>query len=76
MMVLCCLRELSGAKKAGDGAAGVLVDPLEVLRFISAGFEPMNEMFERSRQPEMAIYQRTKAVFEYFNFPFDQPPPA
>jgi len=48
---------------------------MELIHFISAGFEPMNEMFDRAGAPEMAIYQRTKAVMEYYNMPFDAPPP-
>jgi hypothetical protein len=35
------------------------------LQHISSGFGPMNELFER-----------TKAVFEYFNVPFEAAPPV
>jgi len=75
MMTLCCLDQLSGAKKIGEPSTQVRFDPLELLRFISDGFIPMNEMFERAAAPEMAIYLRTKAVMEYYKFPFDAPPP-
>lgn len=43
---------------------------MELLRFI-----PMNEMFERAGASEVAIFQRTKAVMEYYKMPFDVPPP-
>lgn len=75
MMTLCCLNELSGAKKLGEPSTKVMLDPMELIRFISDGFIPMNEMFERAAAPEMAIYRRTKAVMEYFKMPFDVPPP-
>lgn len=75
MMTVCCLQELSGAKKSGEPAAKVVINPLELLHFISGGFPPMNEMFERAGASEMAIYERTKAVMEYYGLPFDAPPP-
>lgn len=75
MMTLCCLKQLSGATKLGQPESQVVVDPLELLHFISDGFVPMNEMFERAGASEMAIYKRTKAVMEYYHMPFDEPPP-
>lgn len=75
MMTLCCLNQLSGAKKLGEPSTQVMLDPMELIRFISDGFIPMNEMFERAAAPEMAIYRRTKAVMEYYKMPFDAPPP-
>ena len=44
---------------------------MEVVQFISGGFVPMNEMCERAGMSERQIFERTKAVFEYFNLPFD-----
>jgi len=32
---------------------------------------PMNEMCERAGMTEQQIFERTRAVFEYFNLPFD-----
>lgn len=75
MMTVCCLKELSGAKRLGEPDAKVVINPLELVRFISAGFAPMNAMFERAGESEMAIYRRTKAVMEYYGLPFDAPPP-
>lgn len=51
------------------------INPLEVVQFISCGFVPMNEMCERAGMSERQIFERTKAVFEYFNLPFDAGPP-
>lgn len=76
MMTVCCLKELSGRKRLGEPTAQVLLDPLELIRFISAGFTPMNEMFERAGASEIAIYLRSKAVMEYYHLPFDAPPPT
>lgn len=76
MMTVCCLKELSGAKRIGEPNAQVVINPLELIQFISEGFVPMNEMFERARESEMAIYNRTKAVMEYYGLPFDAPPPG
>jgi hypothetical protein len=53
----------------------VSIEPLEILRFISGGFVPMNEMCEKAGMSERQIFDWTKAVFEYFNLPFDVPPP-
>jgi hypothetical protein len=49
-------------------------DPL--LRFIAADFAPMNRIFQQTGLSERAIYDRTKAVMEYFGFPFNAPPPG
>jgi hypothetical protein len=48
---------------------------LAVVQFISHGFVPMNEMCVRAGMSERQIFDRTKAVFEYFNLPFDAGPP-
>ena len=75
MMVMCCLESLDALKVKGQSQVKVSISPLEVVRFISGGFVPMNEMFERAGMSERQIYNRTKAVFEYFNLPFDAGPP-
>jgi len=53
----------------------VEIDPRELLHFISAGWSPMNEMCERAEFSERAIYDRSKAIMEYYHLPFDAPPP-
>jgi hypothetical protein len=75
MMVMCCLDSLDALKVKGQDQVQVSIDPLEVVKFISGGFGPMNEMCERAGMSERQIFGRTKAVFEYFNLPFDAGPP-
>jgi len=71
MMVMCCLESLDALKVKGQSQVKVSISSLEVVRFISGGFVPMNEMCERAAMSERQIFDRTKAVFEYFNLPFD-----
>jgi hypothetical protein len=74
MMVMCCLDSLDALKIQGQPQVQVQISPLEVVRFISGGFVPMNEMCERAGISERQIFERTKAVFGYFNLPFDVGP--
>ena len=76
MMMLCCLKTLSVMKVQGASKCLVEHNSVEMIRFVAADFPSMNEMCERAGMNELAIYERTKAVFEYFNFPFDAPPPS
>ena len=71
MMVMCCVDSLDALKVKGVEQVKVSINPLEVVQFISGGFVPMNEMCERAGMSERQIFDRTKAVFEYFNLPFD-----
>jgi hypothetical protein len=75
MMVMCCLDSLDALKVQGQPQVQVQINPLDVVQFISGGFVPMNEMCERAGMSERQIFERTKAVFEYFNLPFDVGPP-
>ena len=75
MMVMCCLDSLDALKVKDQSQVKVSISPLEVVRFISSGFVPMNEMCERAGMSERQIFDRTKAVFEYFKLPFDAGPP-
>jgi predicted DNA-binding transcriptional regulator AlpA len=45
------------------------------LRFIERNFIPLNAMMERAGMSERDIYDRTRDVFQYFNLPYDAPPP-
>jgi len=74
MMVMCCLDSLDSLKVQGQPQVQVQINPLEVVQFISGGFAPMNEMCERAGMSERQIFERTKAVFGYFNLPFDAVP--
>ena len=60
---------------AGALLAQVEVDHMELLKFIMAGWAPMNEMCEQADLSERAIYDRSKAIMNYYHLPFDVPPP-
>lgn len=76
MMTVCRLPSLAAMKVDGRPDVAVTCDPADLLRLISADIVPMNTMCERAGMFERLIYDRTKAVFEYFCLPFDsQPPP-
>ena len=75
MMVMCCLPTLEVVKVEGRSKVAVIYDRVELLKFISGNFAPMNLMCDRGQMFERLIYDRTKAVFKYFELPFDAPPP-
>jgi hypothetical protein len=58
------------------GQVQLSLEPLEILQFISGGFGPMNELCKHSSIPERQIFDRSRAVFEYFNLPFDEQAPT
>lgn len=75
MMVLSCLPSIAAVKV--DQAPNVVVefDRIELLEFLRTDFCHMNAMCERGGMFERLIYDRTKAIFEYFKLPFDAPAP-
>lgn len=75
MMVMCRLSSLTALKVDGRPKVAVEYSPLELVRLVGTDFGPMNIMCDRAEMPERMIYDRTKAVFEYFNLPFDAEPP-
>lgn len=75
MMVLCCLPSIEAIKVDGRPNVAVNYDRLDLLHFISGDFSPMNAMCDQAAMTERLIYNRTKAVFEYFELPFDAAPP-
>lgn len=75
MSVLCCLPSLSALKVDGRSNVAVNYDRIELLRFVSEDFGPMNEMCERAGMSERQIFDRSRAVFEYFGMPFNAEPP-
>jgi hypothetical protein len=75
MMVLCCLPSIEAIKVDGRPNVAVNYDRLDLLHFISGDFGPMNAMCDQASMTERLIYDRTKAVFEYFDLPFDVEPP-
>ena len=50
---------------------------MELVNYLRNGFAPLNLMCERAGLSEHEIYERTKtkALFLYFDFPFDAPAP-
>lgn len=71
MMVLCCLPSLTAMKVDGRPDVAVEYDRLELLRFLRGDFLPMNAICERAQMFERLIYDRTEAIFKYFDLPFD-----
>jgi hypothetical protein len=61
MMVMCCLSSLAAMKVDGRPNVAVKYDRLELLRFVSNDFSPMNVMCERAEMTERMIYDRSKA---------------
>jgi hypothetical protein len=74
-MTMCCLPSVNTMQVDGQVAVKVTCDPLDLLKFLKRDFMPMNLMCERAAMFERGIYDRTRAVFEYFNLPFDADPP-
>jgi hypothetical protein len=75
-MTMCCLPDVSTMQVDGQTKMAVTCDPLDLLNFIKRDFMPMNAMCDRAEMFERAIYDRSRAVFEYFGLPFDAEPPA
>jgi hypothetical protein len=75
-MTVCCLPSLTAIKVDGSPQVQVQSEPTELLEFLSRDFAPMNAMCDRAQMFEHLIYDRSKAVFEYFGLPFDAPPPS
>ena len=75
MIAACLMKNVDAHKILGAPRASLQLDPMELVRFISDGFAPMNEMCDRAGMSEFDIWKRTRAVFGYFALPFDAPPP-
>jgi hypothetical protein len=74
IITACLMKNVSARNVIGESTANMLLDPLELLQFISAGFNPMNELCERANLSEFDIWKKTKAIFEYYGLPFGEPP--
>ena len=74
-MVMCCLPDVRTMQVDGQPNVAVTYDPLDVLNLLKHDFLPMNAMCDRAEMSERGIYDRSKAVFECFNLPFDAEPP-
>lgn len=74
-MTLCCMPSLATMQVDGQPLVKVTCEPLDILRFLQRDFMPMNLICDRAQMSERENYDRTKALFEYFNLPFDVEPP-
>ena len=75
MVTACLLGNVTAHKVIGEPKACLALDPMELIRFVSDGFLPMNAMCERANLSELDIFNRTAEIFRYYNLPFDAPPP-
>jgi hypothetical protein len=75
-MTMCCLPDLNTMQVDGQVQVAVTCEPLDLLNFLKRDFLPMNLMCERARMFEDRIFNRTKALFEYYGLPFDAERPA
>ena len=75
-MTMCCLPALNTMQVEGQIQVAVTCEPLDLLNFLKRDFTPMNLMCERAGMFENRVFERTKALFEYFGLPFDAEPPA
>jgi hypothetical protein len=73
--VMCCMSSITAIQVDGQSQVGVQHDPLELLRFLSRDFVFMNAICDRGEMFERLIYDRSKAIFDYFGLPFDAEPP-
>jgi len=60
---------------AGEHDA-VEYDPMDLIRFITKNFGPLNAMMERAGMSEMDIYYRTRDIFLHYKLPYDAQTPA
>lgn len=74
-MVFCCLPSFSEMKVDGKEQVALSFDPLDILEFLKKDFPQMNLLCQRAEMFEERIEQRTRAIFEFFNLPFDAAPP-
>jgi hypothetical protein len=75
-MTMCCLPSVNTIEVDGQFDVAVTCNPLDLFNLLTQDFLPMNLMCERAGLDEDRIFDRTKALFEYFGLPFDEQPPA
>ena len=49
---------------------------MDLIRFITKNFGPLNAMMERAGMSEMDIYYRTRDIFLHYKLPYDAQTPA
>jgi hypothetical protein len=70
-MVATCLSNFTAIKVDGQEKVGVQCEPLELIPFVGRDFVPMNLICKRAGMFEDRIEQRTRAIFDYFGFPYN-----
>ncbi len=73
---MCCLPSVTTMQVDGQPQVKVSCDPLEVLRLLQRDLVHMNVICDRAEMFERYIYDRTKAVFDYFDLPSEAEPPS
>lgn len=71
ILVFCSIQTLTSIRVEGRGEHGVQFDPVEVGLFLNEAFPAMNLLFERAGLRERAIQERTRAILEHFQLPFE-----
>jgi hypothetical protein len=71
IMVFCCLQTFTALKVDGKATCAVEYDPFELVQFIAHDLAFMNGLCEQAGMTEPEIFERTRAVFLYFDLPFD-----
>ena len=56
----------------GQIEVNVTCEPLDLVKFLKRDLMPMNLICELGQMFEHYVYERTKAVFEYFGLSFDR----
>jgi hypothetical protein len=74
-MAMCCLPSVNTMQVDGQIQVKVTCETHDLLSLLKRDFTPMKLICERAEMFERGIYDRTKAVFGYFNLPFDAGPP-
>jgi hypothetical protein len=72
-MTMCCLPDVITMQVDGQTQVAVTCNPVDLLNVLRRDFTPMNAMCERAEMFEERIFDRSKAVFEYFELPFETP---
>ena len=70
-MTMCCMNSLTAIKVDGSPQVQVEYEPMELLQFLARDLNHMNAMCDRGEMFESLIFDRSKAVFEYFGLPYD-----
>lgn len=70
-ILMCVLEEVTAIQVDGQKKVAVQFDPREIITLLWTDLQHMNQICDRAQLSEQSVYQRTKAVFEYFGLPFD-----